>query len=73
VSFWRRKQRDNRSPGPRGQEQQFWTRRPDPTQALYGHFKGDDMPDALTPKITGRDKVYEDEVDPSWRDPDTAE
>lgn len=41
---------------------------------LNRDLTGNEMPESLDPKLdTKRTTVFDDEVDPAWRDPDTAE
>jgi hypothetical protein len=41
---------------------------------LFGALSGDDMPASLTPGVDAKKtKVFSDEVDPAWREPESDE
>ena len=41
-------------------------------RTAFGLFSSDDMPQAFAPKgDPSKDQVYDDEIDPGWRDPST--
>lgn len=55
-------------------DRQAWQRSPDPLQAAFGRFSAEDMPDALRPRPdAGGAEVFDDEIEPEWRDPETPE
>jgi hypothetical protein len=69
--FWRRKdpKKPRKEEGP-GAARQVWTHNPNSLGPIFGQgaavgpVRGDDG---------DKEKVYADEVDPEWADPDTAE
>jgi hypothetical protein len=69
MRLWRRKSSDpaKRPPDPE-HDRQVWVRQPKPTDALIPQF-----PEPDSDPETDKDKVYADEIDPAWADPDTAE
>ncbi len=85
MAFWKRRKRDE----PRPQRPVIpWHEAPAPVPVeeksqfpfagaltpLMDDLAGDNMPAELTPKDDfAKEKVFDDEVDPSWRDPGTAE
>lgn len=49
-------------------------RRTNPERIVYGNWGPDDMPRSLVPKHDERkSQVFDDEIEPEWRDPDTPE
>ena len=68
--FWRRKDSRKSRSEHRSDRRQVWLRDPSPLDAVAGQFS------EIGP-IEGADerksKVYADEIDPAWADPDTAE
>jgi hypothetical protein len=70
MRLWRRKSSGShkKQPDPDG-DRQVWLRDPSPLDAVIPEFSapGDAAPAA------GDGKVYADEIDPAWADPDTAE
>ena len=65
--FWRRKKSNAEKRGEDPSDKlQHWERDPSPLDAVAGRGA---MPD--TGKGTG--EVYPDEIDPEWRDPESAE
>jgi hypothetical protein len=70
MRLWRRKGSDPaRRPQDAEHDRQVWVREPKPTDALIPQFPelGDTHADAE------KERVYADEIDPAWADPDTAE
>jgi hypothetical protein len=46
----------------------------DPLRPVFEGLTAQSLPASLTPKDNPeKDRVFDDEIDPSWRDPDTAE
>ena len=68
MKLWRRKRA--RSSGAKRAPtdgRQVWLRTPNPLDAVTGQFPSPDPGD-------GNDgEIYPDEIDPAWRDPETAE
>ncbi len=84
VAWWRRRQTDEsgasrRSAGEttpsEADSRQVWPGRgEEPLQDLTGLLTPDEMPESLRPRDDPRkDHVFDDEIDPAWRDPSTAE
>jgi hypothetical protein len=76
MKLWRRRRPDpsERPPDP-ASDRQVWLRDPKPTDALIPQSLEPD-PTAVEPGKDGKDgkdKVYADEIDPAWADPDTAD
>jgi hypothetical protein len=68
MKLWRRR----RAKSPEAKRdptdgRQVWLRTPNPLDAVTGQFPG--------PDSGGGDagEIYADEIDPAWRDPETAE
>jgi hypothetical protein len=69
MKLWHRK--PAKSPGsPRdpADGRQVWLRTPSPLEAITGKFSS---PDPSAGNDPG--EIYADEIDPAWRDPETAE
>lgn len=67
VMWWRRKADRRKPERPPGYGRQIWLRRTNPIEAITGQY-GDWEP------VVGDEpgQVYDDEIDPAWRDPETA-
>jgi hypothetical protein len=71
--FWRKRDRKEPEP-PSAEDQQVWTRQPSPIDALGRYGSGNELPLPLDLKFDPEhDKVYDDEIDPDWRDPSTED
>jgi hypothetical protein len=69
MKLWRRR----RSKGPKATRnpsdgRQVWLRTPNALDAVTGQF-----PSAEPAAGNDRGEIYADEIDPAWRDPETAE
>jgi hypothetical protein len=70
MRLWRRRRSDShKTPPDPDRDRQVWLRNPSPLDAVIPEFSapGDARPAA------GDGKVYADEIDPAWADPETAE
>jgi hypothetical protein len=68
MKLWRRR----RSESPKATRdptdgRQVWLRTPNPLDAVTGQFPSPD------PRAGNDGEIYPDEIDPAWRDPETAE
>jgi hypothetical protein len=78
MRLWKRKGADHarKSTGEQpstGDGLQVWLQQRTPLGMAYGAWRAEDMPEGLRPKDDpAKDQISEDEIDPSWRDPETA-
>jgi hypothetical protein len=69
--FWRRKNsKKQRTKEGLDDGRQVWTHNPNSLGPIFG--QGPDV-GPVTGDDEGKEKVYTDEIDPDWADPDTAE
>jgi hypothetical protein len=80
MRLWKRKGSDHDAREPAGDEQpstgngrQVWLQQRTALGMAYGPWRAEDMPEGLRPRDDpAKDEISEDEIDPSWRDPETA-